>query len=122
MTTQLENAVEFHDETTYGSTNMVVSETPTSIDLELTVAGYNVADIEVKMTERELRISGKPNKSVGHGRIAPGFTNILGLKKDGKVDPKNTKDRNVSVKNGILSISLPLQAEYRPEVLEIAEG
>lgn len=117
----IESAVEFHDETTYGSAPMVVSQNETAITLELSVPGYGADDVSVSITARELRIQGAP-KAIGHGRLAPGFTNILGLKKDGKVDPENTADRTVSIKNGVLTISLPLQAEYRPATLEVTEG
>ena len=115
----IENAVEFHDETVYGSAPMLVSQNENAITLELSVPGYGVEDVSVSLTARELRIQGAPNKAIGHGRLVPGFTNILGLTKDGKVDASNTSDRTVSILNGILSISLPLQAEYRPATLEV---
>lgn len=100
------------DEPTYAEAPAIAyKQNDKELVIELKVPGYTINDITVKKHRSGIKIVGKPNKSVGKGTFAPGFTNFFSIDDDKQYNFKNTE--LVALENGILQVTLPIAKEFQ---------
>jgi len=86
-----------------------------AIKIELNVAGYAIDDVKVETTKEVIKVYGSKNESKKWGE---GFFNEFPIKDNKILDPTG-QEASVKLDLGILTISVPVAAEFVPKTLEI---
>ncbi|HEY9651998.1 MAG TPA: Hsp20/alpha crystallin family protein, partial [Coleofasciculaceae cyanobacterium] len=102
-----------------------IQETATTIELKIEVPGLDAKDLDVRVTEQAVAISGErqsERQSEGNGMTRSEFR----YGKFQRVIPLPTRVQNTQVKadykNGILNLSLPKAEEEKHKVFKVSLG
>jgi HSP20 family molecular chaperone IbpA len=103
----------------YPETKFVAESKGDYIQVDMVAPGYTVDDLTIEARENGVLVVGKPKKSIGDGRLLPGFSNFFNLDDPKKFDRKNV---TAEIYNGVLTVKIPVMEEYRTVKINVVQA